>query len=517
MSRRCRRYLRRPSGAAGSTGASVTPWPWVLGVRPGGASTDDETGGGSGCSSDVLLSAGFVVRDGWTPPWFALPGRVGRATVGRRLRRVRGRPTHRDPVGPGSRGWPERLLGGGHRAPLGPRCSRRGRAWRPATTATPRRSTPRRPARPRRRTGRTRRRAGCRSSQSAASSRSHDRSSRSQVSSRRGCRRCPGRSARLGRGAAENSVPADSCTGPAGGRGGGRLGGPGTLGGNHRRPVLLRPGGSIPGVDEPTWARRPAGRRGQPTGGHRRGRPGRGTTGGRHPRPESAAPPGRAGRPLTAGWPTWAAAPPAATGGIEAAGQVMLGFGATARAAPLAIAFFGSASTATGRAELLGHQLRDQRDPGRAADQQHRRELLRGQPGRGDRPAQRLHGLLHLRVDRLLELAAVQPHRSAGGGQQHRDRHLGVAAQRFLGLGAVPPDPGDRGQHRRIGVVQARRTPPACPPGRARTPPRRSRSRPAVPGPPAGRATRNLPARPRPRRRRPCARRRRRTCPPPRS
>jgi hypothetical protein len=50
----------------------------------------------------------------------------------------------------------------------------------------------------------------------------------------------------------------------------------------------------------------------------------------------------------------------------------------------------------------------------------------------------------------------VQPHRAAGRRKQHRDRHLGVAAQCLLGLGALAPDARDGGQHGRIGVVELR-------------------------------------------------------------
>ena len=102
----------------------------------------------------------------------------------------------------------------------------------------------------------------------------------------------------------------------------------------------------------------------------------------------------------------------------------------------------------------LRHQLRHQRDPRRPADQQHRGELTRPTPRRADGGAQRVDRLLHLRADHRLELAAVQPHRPAARGQEHRDRHVGVGRERLLGLGALPAHPRDGGQHGGVGVVE---------------------------------------------------------------
>ena len=133
--------------------------------------------------------------------------------------------------------------------------------------------------------------------------------------------------------------------------------------------------------------------------------------------------------PLTPG-PCWAAyqgmAPVAAAcrapsrGGDTRAGIAPVAVtptGCSDSAAPLAIAFFGSASTATGRPSCSETSCGDQRDPRRAADQQHRRQLVGRQPGRAHRAAQRVHRLLDLRADHRLELAAVQPHRALRGRQ----------------------------------------------------------------------------------------------------
>ncbi|GAA3248465.1 hypothetical protein GCM10017691_58650 [Pseudonocardia petroleophila] len=108
-----------------------------------------------------------------------------------------------------------------------------------------------------------------------------------------------------------------------------------------------------------------------------------------------------------------------------------------------------------GAPELLGHQLRDQRDPGGPSDEQDRGELVGRQPRGTDGAAQRGHGLLHLRADHRLELAAVQADRAARPRQQHRDGDLGVAAQRLLGLGAVAAHAGDGRQRGGVGGVEA--------------------------------------------------------------
>ena len=104
--------------------------------------------------------------------------------------------------------------------------------------------------------------------------------------------------------------------------------------------------------------------------------------------------------------------------GTSTPGQDVFGCGASASAAPLAIAFFGSASTATGRpscseTSCATSGIRDEPPTSRTAV-----SCVGGQPGGGDGAAQRGDGLLERRADQLLELAAVQPHRARGAGQQ---------------------------------------------------------------------------------------------------
>ena len=144
--------------------------------------------------------------------------------------------------------------------------------------------------------------------------------------------------------------------------------------------------------------------------------------------------------------------------------------GRSASAAPLAIAFFGSASTATGRPSCSETSwatsgIRDEPPTSSTAE-----SCVGRQPGRADRAAQRLHRLLDPRPDHRLELAAVQPHRPLGGrqsapGSTPRCRCSAPPWPRCTRAAPRPPPPAPP-----VGVVEARRTPPAARPGRARTP-----------------------------------------------
>ncbi|MCO5595381.1 hypothetical protein L7F22_049423 [Adiantum nelumboides] len=107
-----------------------------------------------------------------------------------------------------------------------------------------------------------------------------------------------------------------------------------------------------------------------------------------------------------------------------------------------------------GTTEPGGDELGDQRDPRGPAHEQHDRRPGRGQPGRGDRPLQRLDRLLQPGPDALLEVAAVQAHRRADLAEPHRDRDLRVGRQALLGLAAVAAQPGHRGQDVRVGLVE---------------------------------------------------------------
>ena len=122
---------------------------------------------------------------------------------------------------------------------------------------------------------------------------------------------------------------------------------------------------------------------------------------------------------------------------------------ATAMAAPKAMASLGWASMAIGPPQLGAHHLGHERDAGRAADEQDRADLVVRHPGRADGPAQRHDRLGDRRADHRLELGAGEPHLGLQARQQHRDRHVGVARQRLLGVDALLPQAGHGGLGRR--------------------------------------------------------------------
>ena len=177
------------------------------------------------------------------------------------------------------------------------------------------------------------------------------------------------------------------------------------------------------------------------------------------------------------------------------------------------MAFLGSASTATGRPELLGDQLRDQRDPRRAADQQHRGELRRG-PARPSSPPARsaVHGLLDLRRGsaartRCGAAAPSRARRAAAPGSTPRCRCSAPPWPRCSRGGSGPPRTAPPGRCRR-GSSNA-----SGMPGRTCSNTTSSKSMPPSRSSPSGRPSSPKPAGPdRPTRRRPCARRRRRRC-----
>ena len=149
----------------------------------------------------------------------------------------------------------------------------------------------------------------------------------------------------------------------------------------------------------------------------------------------------------------------------------------------------------TGSAELLGDHLRHERDPRRAADEQHGGERPRARRcARSSVSLDELDGLPDHRADHRLELRPGDPHRRRVAGQHHRDVARRIRRQRLLGVDAAAPQLGDgRGA---LGVLAGRLDDLGGHVGERRTGtrPRRSRCR---------RAARCRPARSRARSRRP--------------
>ncbi len=101
-----------------------------------------------------------------------------------------------------------------------------------------------------------------------------------------------------------------------------------------------------------------------------------------------------------------------------------------------------------GATQLGADHLGDQRNARRAPDQQDRADLVVGHPGRADGPAERHDGLGDGGTDHRLELGAGQADLGLQPGQQHRDRHVGVARQRLLGVDALLPQARHRSLRR---------------------------------------------------------------------
>ena len=109
-------------------------------------------------------------------------------------------------------------------------------------------------------------------------------------------------------------------------------------------------------------------------------------------------------------------------------------------------------------AQFGTHQLRDQRDARRATHQQHAVQVVGGHPCRPQCPLQHGEGVGERRADHRFELDAGEPHVGVHVGQDHRDRHLGVARQRLLGSDTFVAQPTDRRLcHRIVGVEFAER------------------------------------------------------------
>jgi hypothetical protein len=104
--------------------------------------------------------------------------------------------------------------------------------------------------------------------------------------------------------------------------------------------------------------------------------------------------------------------------------------------------------------QLGAHQLGDQRDAGRAPDQQHPGDVLGRDVGRAQGPAERTDRVDQRGPDHGLELGPGEPHVGLDVGQHHRDHDVDVAGQRLLGLDAVAPEPGERRHGGRVVGVE---------------------------------------------------------------
>ena len=120
-------------------------------------------------------------------------------------------------------------------------------------------------------------------------------------------------------------------------------------------------------------------------------------------------------------------------------------------AAPSAMACLGWASTATGRPRPDDTSSDDERDPRRAADQQHVIDRV-GLEARGpQRPLERGDRLGEGRSHEGLELAPGHAHLGLHVRQEHRHAGLAVERQALLGDGALLAEAGDGRQG--LGVV----------------------------------------------------------------
>ena len=157
--------------------------------------------------------------------------------------------------------------------------------------------------------------------------------------------------------------------------------------------------------------------------------------------------------------------------------------GVSDSAAPFAIAFFGSASTATGRPSCSDtiwatSGIRDEPPTSSTA-------VSWSAPTPAEAMARRSALTVSSTCGWIIASNSLRCSRTdpCADRREHRDGHLGVGGERLLGLGALAPQAGHRRQHRRIVRVQPveRLRQPAR--RRARTPARRSRSRRAAPRP----------------------------------
>ena len=154
------------------------------------------------------------------------------------------------------------------------------------------------------------------------------------------------------------------------------------------------------------------------------------------------------------------AAVAAATGGVATAvtdsGVAAPIAWAAATAAPRHTASFGLASTAMGRPSSPATSCATMRDARRAADEQHRGDLLGGDPGAGEGPPQG-HDASRPSAGRIIASNSLRVRRTSVWrfGQHDRDRHVGVGRQRLLGLDALATQPGHGGDDRGVVEVEA--------------------------------------------------------------
>ena len=167
---------------------------------------------------------------------------------------------------------------------------------------------------------------------------------------------------------------------------------------------------------------------------------------------------GAPGPPVPALGPSGTAVGNGPTGGAEAPpaalSRIVLAPARARLAAPSATAYFGCASTTVGRPSASEIMRDDQRDPGRAADQQHGGELVRVDLGRAQRAHEGADRGLDRCPDHVLELGAGELHVEVPVGQEHRDRRLGVDRERLLGQHAVLAQPGERDAGLRVAHVE---------------------------------------------------------------
>ncbi len=105
-------------------------------------------------------------------------------------------------------------------------------------------------------------------------------------------------------------------------------------------------------------------------------------------------------------------------------------------------------------AQLAAHQVGDQRDPARPADQQDGGQVGRGQPGRGDRPAQGHDRLAQRRRTIALELVRVSAPWFARRAVAPGSTPTRVDRQRLLGLDAALAQLGGVGAGLGVGQVE---------------------------------------------------------------
>ena len=94
----------------------------------------------------------------------------------------------------------------------------------------------------------------------------------------------------------------------------------------------------------------------------------------------------------------------------------------------------------------------DERDAGRATDQEDRVHVLGPEPGRRHHAGQGVDGRAEQGPDELLELGPLEEDRVVHVAEPHRDRHRGLGGQRFLRVDAGAAELGCGDRRRRVVV-----------------------------------------------------------------